>query len=229
MQLLQSAQSMPELFNMKLINTSDFLELIIRFFFNLTVLFFLVRVLYFSKTKRKDYLFTYYMIGSVVFLICFLLSSVKLQLGFALGLFAIFGIIRYRTTQISIREMTYLFVVISLSVVNALINKKVSYAEVLFANIIILVVVWIIEKVVHFRHESVKLVYYDKIDLIVPEKRNELITDLKHRTGLDIHRIEIGRINFLQDSARIMVYYYADCINSADDADFTSEDSGSAD
>jgi len=229
MQLLQSAQAMPEFFNMKLINVSDFFELVIRFCFNLLVLFVLVRVLYFSKTKRKDYLFTYYLIGSVVFLICFMLSSVKLQLGFALGLFAIFGIIRYRTTQISIREMTYLFVVISLSVINALINKKVSYAEALFANLIILVIVWIIEKVVHFRHESVKLVYYDKIDLIVPEKHDELIADLKKRTGLDIHRIEIGRINFLQDSARIMVYYYADCINAADDADFTNEDSASAD
>jgi len=229
MHLLLSTQSMPELFNMKLINVSDFLELSIRFFFNLFVLFVLVRTLYFSKTKRKDYLFTYYLIGSVVFLICFMLSSVKLQLGFALGLFAIFGIIRYRTTQISIREMTYLFVVISLSVINALINKKVSYAEALFANFIILAIVWIIEKVVHFKHESVKLIYYDKIDLILPEKKAELIADLKKRTGLDIHRIEIGRINFLQDSARIMVYYYADCINSADDADFTNEDSASAD
>ncbi len=229
MHLLLSTQSMPELFDMKLINVSDFLELTIRFFFNLLVLFFLVRALYFSKTKRKDYLFTYFLIGSVVFLICFMLSSVKLQLGFALGLFAIFGIIRYRTTQISIREMTYLFVVISLSVINALINKKVSYAEAVFANLIILTIVWIIEKVIHFRHESVKLIYYDKIDLILPEKRVELIADLKKRTGLDIHRIEIGRINFLQDSARIMVYYYADCINSADDADFVNEDPASAD
>ncbi|MPL99792.1 hypothetical protein SDC9_46013 [bioreactor metagenome] len=229
MQLLLNASTMPEFFNMKLINVSDFFELVVRFFFNLLVLFVLVRMLYFSKTKRKDYLFTYYLIGSVVFLICFMLSSVKLQLGFALGLFAIFGIIRYRTTQISIREMTYLFVVISLSVINALINKKVSYAEALFANLIILGLVFLIEKVVIYRHESVKLIYYDKIDLIVPEKRDELLADLKKRTGLDIHRIEIGRINFLQDSARIMVYYYADCINSADDADFTSEDSASAD
>ncbi len=229
MHLLLSTQSVPELFNMKLINVSDFLELAIRFFFNLLVLFVLVRTLYFSKTKRKDYLFTYYLIGSVVFLICFMLSSVKLQLGFALGLFAIFGIIRYRTTQISIREMTYLFVVISLSVINALINKKVSYAEAVFANVIILVIVWVIEKVINYRHESVKLIYYDKIDLILPEKRAELMADLKKRTGLDIHRIEIGRINFLQDSARIMVYYYADCINAADDADFTNEDSASAD
>lgn len=174
MHLLLSTQSMPELFNMKLINVSDFFELTIRFFFNLIVLFVLVRTLYFSKTKRKDYLFTYYLIGSVVFLICFMLSSVKLQLGFALGLFAIFGIIRYRTTQISIREMTYLFVVISLSVINALINKKVSYAEAIFANLIILVIVWIIEKVIHFRHESVKLIYYDKIDLILPEKKSRI-------------------------------------------------------
>lgn len=229
MQLLVNASTMPEFFNMKLINVSDFFELVVRFFFNLLILFILVRTLYFSKTKRKDYLFTYYLIGSVVFLICFMLSSVKLQLGFALGLFAIFGIIRYRTTQISIREMTYLFVVISLSVINALINKKVSYAEALFANLIILGLVCVIEKVINYRHESVKLIYYDKIDLIVPEKKDELIADLKKRTGLEIHRIEIGRINFLQDSARIMVYYYADCINSADDADFTNEDSASAD
>jgi hypothetical protein len=227
--LLLSSTQIPEIFDMKFINVSDFFELVVRFLFNLLVLFILVRTLYYKKTRRKDYLFTYYMIGAVVFLICFMLSSVKLQLGFALGLFAIFGIIRYRTTQISIREMTYLFVVISLSVINALINKKVSYAEAIFANGIILVLVWLIERVLHYRHESVKLINYDKIDLILPEKHAELLADLKTRTGLDIHRIEIGKINFLQDSARIMVYYYADCINSADDADFTNEDSGAAD
>ncbi len=218
-----------QMFDMKLINSDDFWELVIRFFFNIAILFILVRGLYFQKTKRRDYLFTYLLIGTIVFLICFLLSNVKLQLGFALGLFAIFGIMRYRTTQINIREMTYLFIAIGLSVTNALINKKVSYAEVLFANFMTLIIVFVIEKLIRLRHESVKLIIYEKIDLIVPSKRKELLDDLKARTGLNIHRIDIGKINFMNDSARLMVYYYSDSVNEADDLDFGSEETGGDD
>lgn len=211
---------MSQVFEMELIQLNDFLDLFIRFVFNSVILFILVKLLYYSKSKRRDYLFTYFLIGSIVFLICFLLSSVKLQLGFALGLFAIFGIIRYRTTQIMIREMTYLFVVIGLSVINALANKKISFAEVAFANAATLFLVFLVEKLWKMKHESVKLIIYEKIELIVPERRQELLEDLEKRTGLKIHRIEIGRINFMQDSARIQIYYYDNQPNAADDADF---------
>jgi len=136
--------------------------------------------------------------------------SVKLQLGFALGLFAVFRIIRYRTTPIPIKEMAYLFVTIGISVINALSSKRISYVELLFANVIIVGVIYGLEKFNFLKHESCKLVNYEKIELIKQEKHNELIADLQDRTGLKINRIEIGKIDFLRDTALISVYYYTD-------------------
>jgi hypothetical protein len=207
-----------EFLNMDLINVSDFLELSIRFGFNLIISLIITRGLYYSNTKRKDYFFSYLMIGIIVFLLCFLLNSVKLQLGFALGLFAIFGILRYRTNPMPIREMTYLFIVIGISVINALSNKKISYAELLFTNLGIVVVVWLFEKVFFLRHLAEKEIVYEKIELIKPEKRAELIADLEERTGIKIQKIEIGKIDFLRDSARLIIYYYLSDINAADNA-----------
>jgi len=197
-----------EFFGIKLIDPSDFSELIIRFGFNMLVVAIVIRYLYYPITRRKDYLFSYYLISVIVFLLCFLLENVKLELGFALGLFAIFGILRYRTDAIPIKEMTYLFVVIGLSVINALANKKVSYAELVFTNFSIIIVVYLLEKVFLLKHETCKIINYEKIDLIKPEKREELLQDLKDRTGLNINRIEIGKIDFLRDIARISIYYY---------------------
>jgi len=197
-----------KIFGIPLLNSSDFIELIIRFSFNMFFIIVIVRFLYYAITKRKDYLFTYILISTIVFLLCFLLSSVKMQIGFALGLFAIFGIIRYRTSQMPIKEMTYLFLVIGLSVVNALANKKISYAELLFTNIAILGITYILEKLWLLRHESHKIILYDNIDLIKPEKYDELKADLEKRTGLTINRIDVGDIDFLSDSARIQIYYY---------------------
>ena len=197
-----------KLFNMDIINLPDFIELLVKFSFNTLVVLILVRFLYYSVAKRKDYLFTFLMISVTVFLLCFLLESVKLQLGFALGLFAIFGILRYRTSPIPIKEMTYLFMVIGISVINALANKKISYAELIFTNIGILTIVWLFEKVFFLRHLSVKNVVYEKIELIKPEKYLELKKDLEERTGLIIQKIEVGRINYLRDSARIKIYYF---------------------
>ena len=173
-----------ELFNIELIDLEDFSELIIRFAFNLAICLVIVKVLYYNATKRKDYLFTYILISVVVFLLCFLLENVKLELGFALGLFAIFGIIRYRTTTIPIKEMTYLFIIIGLSVINALANKKVSYAELVFTNLAIVAVIYGLERVWLLKHEGSKRIVYEKIDLIKPENYSFLIEDLKNRNGL---------------------------------------------
>jgi hypothetical protein len=197
-----------EIFGIELIDTVDFFELVIRFAFNLLIISLAVRFLYYPGTKRKDYLFTYVLISAVIFLLCFLLENVKLQLGFALGLFAIFGIIRYRTDAVPIKEMTYLFLVIGISVINALANKKISYTELLFTNFSILIVGYLLEHVFLLKHETTKSVLYEKIDLIRPNRRPELMADLEERTGLKINRIEIGRINFLRDTARIKIYYY---------------------
>ena len=143
------------------------------------------------------YLFTYYLIGLTVFLLCVLLDSVKLQLGFALGLFAIFGIIRYRTDPIAIKEMTYLFLVIGISVINALSNKKISHAELLFANLLIVFITYGMERLWLLRHQSRKNITYEKIELIHPDKRDELIADLKERTGINVVHVEIRRIDFV--------------------------------
>lgn len=200
--------NVPNLFGIELIDSTDFLELVARFILNTLIILIIVRYLYYSIQKRKDYLFSYILIGSIVFLLCFLLENVKLQIGFALGLFAIFGIIRYRTNPIPIKEMTYLFVVIGVSVINALANKKVSYAELLFTNFVIVFITYLLEKVYLLRHESVRTIIYENIELIVPEKREQLLHDLHKRTGINISRIEIGRIDFLRDVARIRIYYF---------------------
>jgi hypothetical protein len=208
-----------QLFNTDLINVDDFLELLFRLLFSSISVFVLVRLIYYRASPRKDYLFTFALLGTVVFLICYLLSNVKLQLGFALGLFAVFGILRYRTFQMPIREMSYLFTIIALSVINALANKKISYAELLLTNLAVLGLVFLLENIKTLKHESVKLIIYEKIDLIAPERRDELMADLEKRTGLKIHRIEIGRVNFLQDTARIQVYYYDLNPNAAEDSE----------
>jgi hypothetical protein len=198
------------IFGIELIDKVDFWELVARFTFNMFVVFIAVRWLYYPRTKRKDYLFTYIVISSVIFLLCFLLDNVKLQLGFALGLFAIFGIIRYRTDAIPIKEMTYLFLVIGVSVINALANKKISYAELLFTNFIILILCFLMEHIFMLKHESTKNILYEKIDLIRSGRRAELIQDLEERTGLKINRVEVGRINFLRDTVKISIFYYED-------------------
>jgi hypothetical protein len=199
-----------EIFGISVIDTVDFLELVARFGFNMLIIVIAIRFLYYPKTKRKDYLFTYILISVTVFLLCFLLDNVKLEIGFALGLFAIFGIIRYRTDSIPIKEMTYLFLVIGVSVINALANKKVSYAELIFTNLIVLAIAFLLENVSLVRHESTKNIDYDRIDLIKMNKREEMIRDIEERTGIKINKVEIGRINFLRDMARVKIYYYED-------------------
>jgi hypothetical protein len=220
---------MPEFLNIELMNWEDFLDLVIRTLFNMVVVVYMVRYLYYRATPRKDYLFTYILIGLVVFFMCFLLENIKLELGFALGLFAIFGIIRYRTRQIPIREMTYLFLVIGVSVINALSNRKVSYAELLFTNLGIIVVIYLLEKVFLIRHETKKVINYENVELIKPENRQELIADLEERTGLTINRVEIGRIDYLRDSVRVFIYYFEDEIWTGAEDDQPVMDNGDDD
>jgi len=188
----------------------DFYKMMFRFVLNLGFLTLIIRWLYFGATKRKDYLFTYYMIGIIVFFLCFTLKKYELDIGMALGLFAIFGIIRYRTHPIPIKEMTYLFVVIGVSVVNSLANQKMSYAEILSANIVIVVTLFIIERVWFTRNVSVKIINYEKIENIKPENAAALRADLEERTGLKIENITVGDVDFLRDSAKITITYYND-------------------
>jgi hypothetical protein len=191
----------------ELLNWANLVELLGRFALNLIVILILVRWFYFSTTRRKDFLFTYILISSIVFLLCFLLENVMLQIGFALGLFAIFGIIRYRTHAIPIKEMTYLFLIIGISVINALANTA-SISEIIFTNLIIIFITYGLEKKWLLRHESSKSIIYEKINLIKTEHHKELIEDLQLRTGITkISRIEIGEVDFLKDICHITIFF----------------------
>lgn len=197
------------LLGLKLWDANDMARLLIRFVFNFLIVGTIVRYIYFPLTQRKDYMFTFLLISIIVFLLCFLLDNVKLQIGFALGLFAIFGILRYRTDTIPIKEMTYLFLVIGLSVINALANKKISISEIVFSNLVVLLITFVIERLWAMKFEMTKTIKYERIELIVPEKNTEMLKDLIARTGLNISRYEINSIDFTNDSAMLTVYYYA--------------------
>jgi hypothetical protein len=194
----------------------DFLSLLTRFSLNLIVIVAIVVGLYAKNSKRKDFYFSYIAVSMVIFLLCFLLVSVKIELGFALGLFAVFGIIRYRTDAIPIKEMTYLFVVIGISVINALANKKISYAELITTNLLIVVGLYILEKILHLRQEISYRVIYEKIENVQAGKDDELLADLKIRTGKNIKRFEIERIDFLRDVAYINIFFDINVKNKSD-------------
>ena len=199
-----------EIFGSDFFDKKDFIELLVRSAFNFIIVGYIVRYLYYPVTKNKDYLFTYLLISVTVFFLCFLLENVKLELGFALGLFAIFGIIRYRTDAIPIKEMTYLFIVIGISVMNALVNKKISHAEVLFTNVMFIAITYGLEKIWLLKHESRKNIVFEKIELILPERKEELMADLKERTGLNITRVEVRNVDFLRDTANLRIFYFED-------------------
>jgi hypothetical protein len=208
-----------------IIDLPGFLEFVLRFFLNITVIMILVRWLYYSTSKRKDYLFTYILISSIVFLLCFLLESVKLQIGFALGMFAIFGIIRYRTDALPIKEMTYLFLIIGVSVINALTNTETSLVDLLFTNFVIVFITYGLEKLWLLKHESSKLIIYEKINLIKEENYEELLKDLQERTGIKkINRVEVGKINFLRDICDLTIYYYSNKVNQGHASDKISNE-----
>lgn len=183
--------------------------MLIKFILNFIVVFIMTRYLYFTKSRRKDYLFSFILISISIFFLIYLLGSLKIKIGFALGLFAIFGIIRYRTESIPIREMTYLFAITAISVINALAENN-NWIELLIANSTFLIVTWGLEKTRNKNYLLYKLIKYDKINLITPDKRDELIKDLEQRTGLEIVKLEIGSIDFLKDSALIKIYYKSD-------------------
>ncbi len=196
---------------MHLIDTEDLLELVIRFIFNFAIIGIIIRLIYYRQRQKKDFLFSFFSIALVVFLICYLLESVKLELGFALGLFAIFGIIRYRTRQIPIREMTYLFVVIGISVINALANKKISYAELLFTNIALVFVIYFLEKVNYNKAiNTKKLILHETVDSIDLSDDESIKETLQERTGLEIVRFNVGKIDYAGNSVEITIFFKVD-------------------
>ena len=189
-----------------LCDTQSLLHLLMRFAFNLLISWVIVRFCYYRKSQRKDYVLTYMLFSSAMFLLIFLMENVNLQIGLTLGLFAIFGVIRYRTETVPVREMTYLFVIIATSVINGL-ALNISYVELIVANLLIFLLIWAMESHVLLRHTSAKLVIYEKIQLITPERREEMIADLEQRLGHKINKVEVGHVDFLRDVAFVKVYY----------------------
>ena len=197
-----------ELFGIDLYDSKDLVKLLFKFSIDLLFLFIIVRVIYYRIKEEKDYVFTFFMFNILTFFICFLLRKVPMEMGFALGLFAVFGILRYRTEAIPIRQMTYLFIVIGLSMINSLANKSISWLEILLANAIITTITFLIDRVWFSSIEQTKSILYEKIDLIKPENEQELIEDLKKRTGLPIFAVKVDKVDFLRDTAQITIYYH---------------------
>lgn len=196
--------------------------LCIRLIINLISSFVLVRLIYYNTHKNKDFLFTFSLFNLLIFIVCALLSTATIQMGFAFGLFAIFSFIRYRTVTVPIREMGYLFASLTIGIVNALAIPGKGFSIIIACNALIIGVLLVLDRFLNLSHENMKEVVYERIDLIVPERREEMISDLKMRTGLPIHRIEVRSINFLRDVAYIAVFYYANenentSINSSGD------------
>ncbi|MBK6284837.1 MAG: DUF4956 domain-containing protein [Draconibacterium sp.] len=185
---------------------TEFWSLLIRFGFNAVAATFVV-ILYSRISKRKEFYFSYFAISIAVFLLVFLLESVTLELGFALGLFAIFGIIRYRTDAIPPKEMTYLFVIIAVSVINALSEDHVGYFGLALVNILLIGTLGALEKVLLMRQEDSLQVIYENIENIHKDKEVELLKDLENRTGIKIKRYQIDKIDFLRDVARITIFF----------------------
>ena len=186
--------------------TPEFFNLVFRFGFNLSVAFIIIKLIYYRDHNNNDFVFTYFMFNSLIFFFATVLGNMTVNLGFAFGLFAVFAILRYRTDPIPIKEMTYLFIVITIGVINALSSNEVSYAELLFTNVALVGLTYFLETYwqnnLLVRHN----VEYEIIENIKPENHEKLLLDLEDRTGLSIKHFEIGRINFLRDTIQIRIY-----------------------
>lgn len=186
----------------------DLFGMLFRLGINTLFISIIVRYLYYRNSHNKEFLFTYFMVSIVVFFICFTLKKFELEMGMALGLFAIFAIIRYRTDPIPIKEMTYLFIVIGVSVINALANQKMSYLELAVANIAIASSAGLLEAIWFKKGEAKKSIVFEEIALIKPENYQDLKSNLEKRTGLRINRVEVHDIDFLKDTAMVTIYYH---------------------
>jgi hypothetical protein len=172
----------------------------------------LLKFIYIKRYKSKDYVFTYFVFNIVIFSVAFLLNKVELSLGAAFGLFAVFGMLRYKTEEISIKDMTYLFLNIAIGLICAVTKIKgedvYEYLFLIGLNALIFVIIYLLESNVFMKRESMKLVNYEKIENIKGGDQAQLIADLRERTGIDIHRVVIQKIDFLKDSAQIKIYFY---------------------
>ncbi|MGE5467089.1 MAG: DUF4956 domain-containing protein [Ignavibacteria bacterium] len=190
---------------------APYMEFLLRLCLDLAMIFIVVRLVYYPRHKNKDFVFTFSLFNTINFLICFLLSTAKLTVGFAFGLFAIFSIIRYRTVTVPVREMGYFFVCIAVGLINALagMDGAAGIATLLLVNALIVVTLLLLEHRLSLEHENCKEITYERIELIKPSQREAMLDDLRQRTGLPIHRVEILKVDFLRDVARVNAFYFS--------------------
>lgn len=185
----------------------EYIELLTRFGINFIAIFILVRLIYYPNHKNKDFLFNFFIFNFIIFT---LMSTTHIKQGVAFGLFAIFSIMRYRTVTVPIKEMGYFFICLALGMINALsIVDNGGLYIIIGSNVAILLLTIVLDRFITLTHENVKEITYERIDLIRPDRRDEMVEDLKIRTGLPIHRVEIKNINFLRDTAKVHVFYNA--------------------
>ena len=181
-------------------------QLCLQFFINLIVTLAIAWCFYYPKSRNKEFSVTFMLFGSAVFLLLFFMKSVGVDVSIGLGLFMIFGIMRYRTEMVPIREMTYLFISIAVAVING-INLMVSYAELALANALLLGLLAAVEYGIMRKRKATKLVCYERIELIRPDRREELIADLENRLGHRVIKVDVGNVDFLRDVAFLKVHY----------------------
>lgn len=201
-------------------------ELGIRFVINLAAVFILVHLIYFARHKNKDFQFTLILFNCVNFLICFLLSGADLEVGFAFGLFAIFSIMRYRTVTVPVKEMGYLFICVALGLINSLAPVHGNFTLLICANSFIILLPLLLDRTPISNGNTppqFRDIIYERIDLIKPERMNEMIDDLRNRTGLPIQKVDIVSIDLMQDVAVIKAHYYND-ENQIIEAQFASKE-----
>ena len=186
---------------------SDLTSFLVGFGFNLLVAILIVRFIYYPSTHNKRYVFTFLAFNTVIYFVLSFMASVEMGIGVGFGLFAIFSILRYRTDPIPVREMTYLFLIVALPVMNSAVTAGTVWPQLVAANLAIIAILLVLEKEWGFHYEASKRVVYEKIELIRPDRRAELQADLEMRTGLKIKRISIGKVDFLRDTADIQVFY----------------------
>jgi hypothetical protein len=187
--------------------STEFTNLLLGAGLNLLIALAIVRFIYYPRTQNKNYVFTFLAFNTVIYFVLGLLTSVSLSIGVGFGLFAIFSVLRYRTDEIPIREMTYLFVIIALPVMNSVLMAAGSFAELLVANGFVVALLFVLEKEWGFRYEASKKITYERVELITPANGEALLADLRQRTGLPVKRVSVGRIDFSRDTAEVLVYY----------------------
>ena len=186
---------------------SDLTTFLLGFLVNFVVGLIIVRFIYYPRTKDKRFVFTYLTFSTVIYFVVSLMANITIGIGVGFGLFAIFRIVRYRTEPIPVREMTYLFVLMSLPVMNSSGMLQTAWRQLLIANAVIALVLWLLEKEWGFEYQLPRHVVYEKIELIQPSRQAEMVADLEARTGRKVERVEVGKIDFLKDTADLRVYF----------------------